>query len=234
MSNQPDQPRQEPTVPMNKLVLPALPEQESHGQTSADLTRPEPRLRRGPSAVSRGFFSLIRSFWHQELAVRILGLATVVVSVASIALVALGANMLLHSTSSHSSQTSSNGQAVIPAPSASVGVLTVQMIDVPNHVVNGTTVQVQARTSKPGVTVNLQVSYQVPPFSSTSGPQTTDVNGLATIDWPVNISSFGHKTSATVVVVATDQSGRQIMSSPVTVTITNNQHPGHDSGDNNN
>lgn len=235
MNNQPDQPTQEFPVPSDKLVLPAPPEQESDGQTYTGLTRPAPRLRRASPPVPRGsFFPLIRSFWRQEPAL-VLGLAIALVFAASIVLVVLSANTLLHSASSHAPQTSSTGRAVTSAPPTRASTLTVQMTDISGRVENGSTVHVQVQTSKPGLSVKLQVTYQAPPFSSTSSVQTTDGDGQATIDWPVNISSFSGGTQATVVVVATDQNGQQAMSDPVAVTIMTNSHrKGHNHNGNNN
>ena len=234
MSNQPDQPDQ-PTqaspVPSEKLVLPAPPGQESDGQTYTDLTRPVPRLHQEASSVPGGlFFSRIRSFWRQGPA-RALGLAMAVVLAASIVLVALGASTLLHSTSSHPSQTPSTGRVATSAPA-----LTVQIISISDHVENGTMVPVKIQTSQPDLSVRLQATYQVPPFSSTTGPKTTDGAGRATIDWPVNVSSFEGNTQSTVTVVATNQNGQQVMSNPVTVTIANPHHKGnnHDNHHDNN
>jgi hypothetical protein len=138
--------------------------------------------------------------------------------------VAFSANTLLSSTHSHTTQI----QTAKPAPQTTptltgAGSLTIQIINISDSVESGTTAQVQVKTSEPGVSVKLQVTYNVSPFFSTSSSQTTDGDGQATIDWSVNISSFGHKTHATVTVVAIDQNGQQATSDPVTVTITN-QH----------
>ena len=226
MNNQPDQPQQAFPDPSDKLVLPAPPGQESDGQTNTGLTRPVPSLGRVSSPASRGpFFPFIRSLWRQEPA-RVIGLAIALVLAASIVLVALGASTLLHSTSSRPPQTPS---AVTPAPA-----LTVQMTGISDRVENGTMVHVQVQTSKPDLSVKLLATYQVSPFSSTSKARTTDGNGQATIDWPVNISSFIGSTQATVIVVATDQNGRQVMSNPVTVMIMTNPHGKGHNHDNNN
>jgi len=146
---------------------------------------------------------------------------------ASIVLVALGAGTLLHSTPSHPAQTPSADRAVTPAPA-----LTVQITSVSDHVENGAMVHVHIQTSEPDLSVRLQATYQVPPFSSTSSPQTTDGAGQATIDWPVNISFFEGNTHATLIAVATNQNGQQVMSNPVTVTIANPHHKGNNHGNN--
>ncbi|HEY7417855.1 MAG TPA: hypothetical protein VH593_21910 [Ktedonobacteraceae bacterium] len=189
-------------------------------------------LSRISAPVSRGF-KLLRSL----PASRVIALTIALVLTACLALVALGASTLLHPTSSHAPQKPSTGRTSPSAPTATspsaptatstpknASVLTVQITSIPNSVVNGTTVKAQIQTSKPGVSVKLQVTYQISPFSSTSTSQITDNNGQATINWPLNVASFNGKTHATVTAVATDQNGQQVTSNPMTVTITNKHH----------
>ena len=230
MFNPPDQPPQQFPDPSDKLVLPAPPEQMPDGQMYTSPTLPVPLIRQAPSPVPYGSFPPPRSSRPQTPAFRVLVLAIALVFAALIAVAAFSANTLLSSTHSQTTQiqTPKPAPQITPTLTSAVS-LTVQIINIPDSVENGTTAQVQVKTSKPGVSVKLQVTYQVDPFSSTSSSQTTDGDGQATIDWDVNLSSFDHKTQATVTVVAIDQNGQQVTSDPVTVTITH-----HHQEDNNN
>lgn len=223
MTNEPNRPEQPSQTPSGKLVLPAPPEQGPDGQTHASATRAMSRTSRMSASVSHGL-NLLRSL----SAPRVIALAIALVLTACIVLVALGANTLLHPTSPQTSSTGRTTPSVstaAPTPK-SASVLTVQITSISDSVKNGATIEAQVQTSKPGVSVKLQVTYQGSPFSFTSASQTTDGAGQATIGWSANVASFGDKVHATVTAVATDQNGQQVTSEPMTVMITNHHH-GH-------
>ena len=99
------------------------------------------------------------------------------------------------------------------------GLLTVNIRGVPGHVQNYSVVSVGITTSEPNVTVELVVVYSAPPYHYTSGMDTTDGGGNATINWSVNVYMFGRRTQAIVYAIARDQSGQSAQSQYVTVQI---------------
>jgi hypothetical protein len=110
-----------------------------------------------------------------------------------------------------------------PTPTAVVpAALTVQTTTLPVSVQNNTSVHVGVLTNQPGVTVVLQVTYNVAPgiFRNTT---MTDNGGNGNFTWNVAVFSFNRNgAQATVQVTATSSSGQQAASTPVTVAITNN------------
>lgn len=109
-----------------------------------------------------------------------------------------------------------------PANGGDQGTLNVEIVNIPDVVNNRSQIRVDVQTSEPNVDVRLQVTYDAAPFYYTSGGDTTDDNGDATLDWSVRVHSFlnGNNVTATVVVVATDQNGQQATSDPTTVEVT--------------
>ena len=98
------------------------------------------------------------------------------------------------------------------------GTLTVQITDIPNHVQNGSVVDVGVSTNEANVTVELYVVYNAPPERGFAGPRMTDDGGNATIPWPVSVYKIGG-ARAIVVAIARDQNGQQAQSQPVSVQI---------------
>ncbi len=98
------------------------------------------------------------------------------------------------------------------------GTLTVQITDIPNHVQNGSVVDVGVSTNEANVTVELYVVYSAPPYRDFAGPHMTDDGGNATIPWSVSVYKIGG-ARATVVAIARDQNGQQAQSQPVSVQI---------------
>ncbi len=98
------------------------------------------------------------------------------------------------------------------------GSLNVQFTSIPQRVMNGSYVSVGVNTSEPGATVELVIRYSNQGGRSTTGPQTTDGNGNATIPWFV--FTFGQKNvQAYVYALATDQNGQRARSQTVTVEV---------------
>ena len=98
--------------------------------------------------------------------------------------------------------------------------LTVQITSIPSQVSNRSRVLVSVTASAPQINVGLQVYYNAPPYSYTSIARTTDGGGNAVIPWRVEVTVRGTKNViATVVAVATDQSGQRVTSQPVQVTV---------------
>jgi hypothetical protein len=96
----------------------------------------------------------------------------------------------------------------------------VQITGIPGQVSNNSTVQVNVATSEPGVTVRLQVTYNVYPYYYQSGAQMTGGDGNATLDWRVQVSGFRVKrVTARVIAVATDGSGQYATSSAAFVQV---------------
>ena len=98
------------------------------------------------------------------------------------------------------------------------GTLTVQITDIPNHVQNGSVVDVGVSTNAANVTVELYVVYNAPPERGFAGPRMTDDGGNATIPWSVSVYKIGG-ARAIVVAIARDQNGQQAQSQPVSVQI---------------
>ncbi len=114
--------------------------------------------------------------------------------------------------------TNSTGQPS-PTPGGG-GTLNVQFTSIPQQVMNGSYVSVGVNTSEPGVSVVLVIRYSAQGGRSTAGPQTTDVNGNASIPWFVYSFGVGQRTvQAYVYALATDQNGQKAKSQTVTVHV---------------
>jgi hypothetical protein len=114
-------------------------------------------------------------------------------------------------------QPTSTGQ---PSPTPGDGMLTVQFTSIPSRVTNGSNVDVGVNTSEPRVSVLLVIRYSVQGGRTTAGPQITDSNGNATIQWFVLTYGSGQKfVQAFVYAIATDQNGHQAKSQTVTVQV---------------
>ena len=98
------------------------------------------------------------------------------------------------------------------------GTLTVQITDIPNHVQNGSVVDVGVSTHEANVTVELYVVYNAPPERGFAGPRMTDDGGNTSIPWSVSVYKTGG-ARAIVVAIARDQNGQQAQSQPVSVQI---------------
>ncbi|MEO6890532.1 MAG: hypothetical protein ABI456_14155 [Ktedonobacteraceae bacterium] len=108
----------------------------------------------------------------------------------------------------------------IPTQQPGNGNLVVQITGLPPQVPTNSMVPVSVQTSTPGATVQLQVTYNAPPFFYTSTQQVTDGNGNATINWQVNVFVRGKRATARVTVIAFDQNGQQGHSDSIRVQIT--------------
>ncbi len=100
------------------------------------------------------------------------------------------------------------------------GPLTVQIMEIPFVVSNGSTVSVGVITNEPGVEVTIDVHYRPSGRNYQSGPRLTSSNGYATLPWRVQVHEdvFG-MTTATVNAVASDQNGQRAVSAPRTIQI---------------
>ena len=98
------------------------------------------------------------------------------------------------------------------------GTLTVQITDIPNHMQNGSVVDVGVSTNEANVTVELYVVYNAPPYRGIAGPRMTDDGGNTSIPWSVSVYKTGG-ARAIVVAIARDQNGQQAQSQPVSVQI---------------
>lgn len=100
--------------------------------------------------------------------------------------------------------------------------LTLQITSYPQQVSNGATVQVAMQASKPGVAVQLIVTYNAPPGFYGSNIQQTDNGGNASLSWHVRVLMHGnHPIIARVIAVARDSNGHIAQSQMLTVQITN-------------
>jgi hypothetical protein len=100
------------------------------------------------------------------------------------------------------------------------GQLTLQIVNYPATVTNNSRDDITVTSSQPGVSVYLQIRYNVQPMRASAGPRTTDANGNATIPWSVFILSFGRKNAqATLTAIATDQNGQRVSSSSVVIQV---------------
>ncbi len=103
------------------------------------------------------------------------------------------------------------------------GPLTVQITDIAGNVRNNDTLPVTV-TSAPGATVKLTISYSNAfPFFSETETVTTGANGMATINWDVNVQPIRQNmrtVNARVTAVAQGANGQVVQSRPATVKIT--------------
>lgn len=100
------------------------------------------------------------------------------------------------------------------------GPLTVQITDIQSPVNNNSIDPVSVTTSGPGVRVRLLITYNASPGFASVGPQTTDDNGNATLDWNVSVNAFGTgHVKAHVTAIAQDQNGQEATSQVMTVQI---------------
>lgn len=243
MVNQPNQDTQGLPEPSGRLVLPAPPDEGQYLQPYTIPIRPEQLIRRpAPSDTSHGLFTRMTNTWRRDPAYWILSLAIVLVVIASIVFVALGASAFLspnNNNNSPSVQTSAQPSptpTLVPTPSAqptpsntlsglpgavpTLEVLSVQIVSVPATVVNNTKVRVIVQANESGVTVSLQVTYNAAPFIYNSSSHTTNTNDTSTISWPVRVLAFhGAKVQATLVVTAKDKNGQTATSQLVSVTV---------------
>lgn len=124
------------------------------------------------------------------------------------------------------------GAAIVPTPTLSPtaqatqppanGNLTLQITDYPQQVNNNTIVPMSIQVSQPGFTVQLIVTYNVPPGFYGSPIQQTDSGGNVTLSWRVHVSTRGnHSVRAHVIAVARDQNGHIAQSQMITVQVTN-------------
>jgi hypothetical protein len=109
---------------------------------------------------------------------------------------------------------------VQPTPPQQGGQLTLQITSISTRVSNNSFVPVQVAANEPGVTVQLYVTYNVPPGYYSSQAQTTDGSGNATLSWVVSVFTFGRRqTVARVTAIGRDQDGQQASSQVVTVQV---------------
>jgi hypothetical protein len=100
------------------------------------------------------------------------------------------------------------------------GQLTLQITNYPGTVNNNSTVDITVSANQPGITVYLQIHYNVQPSRGFAGPGTTDANGNVTIPWTVSVFSFARKNiQATLTAIATDQNGQHVSSNPVVIQV---------------
>ncbi|GHO53042.1 hypothetical protein [Ktedonobacter robiniae] len=97
------------------------------------------------------------------------------------------------------------------------GQLSVQIINAPAVVNNGSSVQITV-ASQPGATVRLSVRYQAAPFVGGGATTLVGDSGTTQLRWNVRVIS-SQDTSAQLTIIATDQNGQSTQSAPVTVQI---------------
>jgi hypothetical protein len=99
--------------------------------------------------------------------------------------------------------------------------LQLQITNIPQQVQNNSDVQVTVMANQPGVSVQLQVSFDNSAIPNTVGPQQTDANGNVTLTWHVASASFRQNFVARITAVATDQNGQTVQSQTVSVEVSN-------------
>ena len=100
--------------------------------------------------------------------------------------------------------------------------LQLQITDIPQQVRNNSDVQVTVMANQPGVSVQLQVTFDNSIVTNTAGPQQTDGNGNVTLNWHVaNVAPFKQSFVARIVAIATDQNGQTVQSQTVSVQVSN-------------
>ncbi len=120
----------------------------------------------------------------------------------------------------HATPVLTNNQNTTPqTPPPPGGALSIQITGLPGQVFNNTTVSVTVTTNQPGVTVRLVVQYNVAPGFFSSGAQTTDGGGTATLSWRIRVLGTRNTATARVIAIAQDQNGQQAISPAVTVQI---------------
>lgn len=99
--------------------------------------------------------------------------------------------------------------------------LQLQITSIPQQVRNNSDVQVTVMANQPGVSVNLQVTFDNSLITNAAGPQQTDANGNVTLDWHVADVSFKQSFVARITAIATDQNGQTTQSQTVSVQVNN-------------
>jgi hypothetical protein len=97
--------------------------------------------------------------------------------------------------------------------------LQLQITDSPQQVHNNSDVPITVMVNQPGVSVQLQVSFDNSIITNTVGPQQTDDNGNATLNWHVSNISFKRNFVARITAYATDQNGQQVSSQTISVQV---------------
>ncbi len=100
------------------------------------------------------------------------------------------------------------------------GQLALQINNAPGAVNNNSRVDITVSSNQPGVSVYLQIHYNVQPSRGFAGPSTTDANGNATITWSVFVFAIGRRNvQATLTAIATGQNGQRVSSNPVVIQV---------------
>jgi hypothetical protein len=94
----------------------------------------------------------------------------------------------------------------VATTSGTPGAQTLQIVDIPNQVNAGDTVQVTV-TGPPNTSVKLTIQYNAQPYYAETSSQTFDDGGKATLDWDVNVSTKGNN-NVTAQVTATGSAGQ--------------------------
>ena len=98
--------------------------------------------------------------------------------------------------------------------------LALLITNIPQQVINNTTVPVLVTSNEPGITVRLTVDYTVSPNHYISKAQITDANGAVSLSWHIQVSTNTlSPVLAQVTAIAQDQNGQQASSQTVTVLI---------------
>lgn len=252
MVNQPDQDTQGLPEQSGKLVLPAPPNEGQYLQPYITPIRPEQLIRRPASSnASHGLFTRLGQTWRRDPAYWILSLAIVLVVIASIAFVALGASTFLGTPNPNKSGVNQVGLKPIVTPTTPADpnqqptpnksglpaaipttalqmtptvdpnqALSVHITSIPMTVANNSKPHIVVQTSEPGVTVSIQVKYNVAPFVYQSTAHTTNGKGSATLSWTVKVLlGKGKKGQAVVTITARDRTGQTATSQLVVVTV---------------
>jgi cytoskeletal protein RodZ len=83
--------------------------------------------------------------------------------------------------------------------------LQLQITNIPQQVRNNSDVQVTVMTNQPGVSVQLQATFDNSVITNSAGPQQTDANGNVTLNWHVADVSFKQSFVARITAIATAQ-----------------------------
>jgi hypothetical protein len=209
---------------------------------------PEDMLRRPPqSPLPTNPLARIRHLWKSDPAYRVLFIAISIVLLSSLICVGLVSAMVNQPNNRNAAgggkspqQVANTGavNTITPTPKAThtpiptptpvptqppaTGPFTVQILNIPNPVQNGQTVSVGIKTSKPGASVRLSITYSnATSLSVINEPQTADNGGNATILWRVQVipTRVGKPVTAQVKAIAQDQQGNQATSQTVTIQI---------------
>ncbi|MBO0779866.1 MAG: hypothetical protein J2P37_13670 [Ktedonobacteraceae bacterium] len=252
---QPNYPQGKLILPPTQQEAPPQASDATVFHPTAPRVRPEHLIRPTSPQMQGSFFTRLRQQLRNDPAYRVLAIALAGVLIAGIVFIVFASSLLASpgpqqnsaALMAQASATAAAQQAPTPEPSptevptptptvppvptleptptTAPDVLTLQIVSIPQSVVNGTRVPVTVQSSLPDTTVRLHVTYTGAFGSFNSRAVSTGDDGTVTLNWSVSVIGGSNRTvTATVYAVAFDQFGQQVLSQPVSVLVLRNNN----------